>query len=52
MQKSRRWIAKTTEAAADTDTTALPWTRGARRAAWIAKRTAAQTAPSKRAARG
>lgn len=44
MQKAIDRIAKITEDAAR-ETTVMPWTRGARRAAFIAKRAATAPAP-------
>lgn len=48
MKTNKRFIKSIVETAAKDDT-ALPWARGARRKAFIAKRTAAQTLERKSA---
>lgn len=49
MKTNARFIKSITKAAAENDTV-MPWTRGTRRAAFIAKRNAAEAATARKAA--
>lgn len=48
MQIKRRWMASMIEQSAKTDVQ-MPWARGARRAAMIARRSAAEAKPARSA---
>lgn len=50
MTKTRRWIKDVTDTAKATETPALPWQRGSRRAEMIARRDAKPVSPQRRQA--
>ncbi|MFD1507834.1 hypothetical protein [Lacimonas salitolerans] len=50
MTKTRRWIKGVTDTAKATETPALPWQRGSRRAEMIARRDAKPVSPQRRQA--